>query len=222
MTRLWLMSLKGTDIMGSCNRGTPRASENGRKSQRRKKIPRSLSCWLWRRLLATNSTRRWRGHLASALGWTFKCWEGEILFHHDLGQLTSSQWVWIFPSIRSIGLNVSQSPFLLYAGESTWGNWLWEQWQVNRVGLFYLLSPHLPMRCFFQVFHFSPKMWATDSKDWGLGRMTMRNLVGNVDWSFISVVHDISHISMEFGVLNMHSLYLTRERHSCRRQDAHG
>lgn len=50
--------------------------------------------------------------------------------------------------------------------------------------------------------------------------MTMRNLAGNLDSSFISVAHDISHISLEFGVPDTHSLYLTRERHSYRWQDA--
>lgn len=167
MTKLWLMSLKGTDMMGSGNRGTSRASENGRISQRRKKIPRSLSLLTLKTFACHQLRQKMKRSFGKCSGLDLQMLGGRNLVNHDLGSLASPQSVWIFSPIRNIALNVSQSPFLLYAveahGETDFQNndkWI-------ELAFFYLLPPPPSMICFFQVFYFIPKMWATDLKDWG-------------------------------------------------------
>ena len=78
---MWFVLLPGSESWegevedrqdGRLQWGHAQSLQKWNTSWRRRKMPRYLSCWLWRCLLASNYVRRFRGHLGSALGGNVK------------------------------------------------------------------------------------------------------------------------------------------------------
>lgn len=80
-------------MVADCNRGTHRASGNGRKSQRREKKPKMFKLLTLKKCSGHQLYQKVKRLFGKCSGLGLQRWKGggESWFHYDLGQLTFPQ-----------------------------------------------------------------------------------------------------------------------------------